>query len=483
MSWNGRNEKCWRANTPDQVGPGAYSVAQNRPQRTSTAPFDSAEPRLSTSTSQSSPGYYIGHKSWGCKNRCQTSFGSRAVRLADIKDNSPGPGSYNLSSRSQARSKQEKRVPMNVEVYRTPPSIPSREIQSYSLGPGSYDPSFQDNKPSSQGTVFGAYISKREVFAQNAENNIGPGQYLTDLNSHNKVSWMFTSSTKKAATEKLEKKEGPGPGSYNLASNSEVKEAPVGFGSNTRRNVPMTNDPHGPYVIGNPQIPPVGNYLSKEEQEKFDKLKKKLITSDYPIEKAPFGISEKRASTAPSNTPGPGHYQPVLDSNNQGLLPNKTPRFTSNTNSNTPNPGPGTYKPEIPSSQQTQKFTNKAPRFEKPPKKPSQASYSKHDIWRIKQTRSPDFICLDKTLSFDSTGQRFIPKTSNVPGPGQYDLRSQSAPKQNYKFGGTRSNYYGDYRPSTGTPLTIGPGTYEVAQVSKRTFNMAKELGKDNVWL
>ena len=63
MSWNGRNKQCWRANTPEQVGPGAYHLANNRPQRTSTAPFDSCEQRMNTTVSQDSPGFYIGHRS------------------------------------------------------------------------------------------------------------------------------------------------------------------------------------------------------------------------------------------------------------------------------------------------------------------------------------------------------------------------------------------------------------------------------------
>ena len=77
---------------------------------------------------------------------------------------------------------------MQIEVYKTTPSIPSKEIKPYNLGPGSYEPNFHDNKPSSRGTAFGSYVSKREVFESLNENLIGPGEYSLDSKDKNKPS-------------------------------------------------------------------------------------------------------------------------------------------------------------------------------------------------------------------------------------------------------------------------------------------------------
>ena len=482
MSWTGRNNQCWRVNTPEQVGPGAYHLGSNRAQKTSTAPFDSAEPRLNTSISQSSPGYYLGHKSWASKSNSSSSFGSKAPRIATTKDLNPGPGTYNTVSNNYQKLTYEKHFPIQIEVYRTAPSIPTKEVRPYSLGPGSYDPGYLENKPASRGTVFGAYVAKREVFEGINDNTVGPGQYFTTVEDKTKLTWMFNSSAKKVTNEKIVKNEAPGPGSYEIAGNHQIKDANVGFGSNTKRNIPMSADPHRPFISASSKSPPVGSYLSKEEQEKIENLKRKLITADYPVEKAPFGTSDQRGQIVISETPGPGQYEPVIDKSNKGLLPGKSPRFGKKKSST---PGPGAYEPLIPGSQHTQKFTAHSPRFQKEPIKPSQLqfSYEKHKPWTTKQTRSPDYLYIDKNLSFDSTGIRFTRGKSIGPGPGQYDVRSQSVTLKNSKFGGNRSSVHGDYRPKTGTSLNIGPGAYEINEHSKRTFNMAKELGKNNVWL
>ena len=109
-------------------------------------------------------------------------------------------------------------------------------------------------------------------------------------------------------------------------------------------------------------------------------------------------------------------------------------------------------------------------------------SYTKHSEWHIKQTRYPDYSLLDKNLSFDTTGQRFVQEKSMIPGPGQYEVRSVSAPRK-ASTAGKPNTGHGDLRPQTGTPLNIGPGTYNVVDNPRKTFNMAKDIGKSNVWL
>ena len=290
---------------------------------------------------------------------------------------------------------------------------------------------------------------------------------------------MFHSNTSKISNLKIGKNEAPGPGSYEIRINHSIAENSAAFGSNTKRNVPMSGDPHRPFQVGKYQTPPVGNYLSKEEQENIEKLKKKLISADYPIEKAPFNTSEKRIQDFSSETPGPGHYQPVLDNVNKGLLPNKSPRFLSQ---NSKTPGPGSYQPVIPSTQKSQNFAKRSERFEKDLKNPSLTdSYLKHKPWLIKQTRSPDFILMQRELSFDTTSQRFNRETYTGPGPGQYEV-VKSGTCKTARLGGQRSSH-GDYRPKTGTAPNLGPGAYDLYENSKKTFNMAKELGKPEVWL
>jgi Sperm-tail PG-rich repeat len=480
MIWTGRNQQCWKANTPEQVGPGAYYLNSNRPQRTSTAPFDSGEVRITTSTSQNSPGFYIGHKSWGSKSRCSSSLSSRVPRLAEIKDINPGPGTYNIASVNQSKITYAKHVPVNSGVDRTPPSIPSKEIKPYNLGPGSYDPNFHDNKLVSKGTSFGAYLSKREVFENVNINDVGPGQYSTVDDKKNKSSWMFNSSTKKPSNNAVVKNNNPGPGSYELSVNNSINENNVGFGSNTKKDIPLSKDPHRPFIVGDKKSPPVGCYLSKEDYQTYEKLKKKLISADYPIEKPPFNTGEKRIRDPSSNTPGPGYYQLMIEKSNKGLLTNKSPRFDSK---DSKTPGPGSYKPVIPESQKPSTFTSKTPRFEKNIKVMSNDTYQKHQPWSLKQTRALDYAFIEKKLSFDSTGHRFNKSKVSGPGPGQYEVMSVSYTQKSNRSTLFKNPGHPSSQSRTGTPLNVGPGSYELDENYRKTFNMAKELGKANVWL
>lgn len=416
----------WKSNTPDQVGPGSYYSSETRPSIHSSAPFGSCEPRMSNQSGSNSPGFYSGHKSWGNKHRCSSAFGSRAVRLADIKPNTPGPGSYNLSFTHTRTIIPERTAQNPCNVFRTAVSIPSRDIPPTEVGPGSYNPQFQEGK--NKGTSFGASLSKRDVFNENFEVVIGPGQYSIVDKEKSKSTWMFNSGCKRPFNEK-EKVEGPGPGSYTVESHARTKVFSAGFGSNTKRDIKMTNDPHRPFIAHNTTTPPVGTYLSKDEQDKIEKLKKKLISNDYPVEKAPFGTSDKRNFEFSSDIPGPGYYQPKPSQQNQSVFVPKSPRFMQKFSVT---PGPGTYSPTNAQSKKTQKFTSHGPRFHKPDEKPSQAhlSYSKHRPWTVKQTRYPDAMLIEKNLSFDTTSQRFVIERSYVPGPGQYEIRSQSAPKK-----------------------------------------------------
>ena len=338
MSWTGRNDQCWRVNTPDQVGPGAYQVSNPRQSKYSSAPFDSCEPRMSSSTSQNSPGFYIGHKSWSSKSRCSSAFGSRAIRLADIKTISPGPGAYNLSTSIQKSPKAERCAHSPFGVYRTPVSIPSREVNPINIGPGTYNPIPLEP---SKGTNFGVSVTKRLLFDHIDESSAGPGHYASTQQEKPKSGWMFNSHSKRPLTQE-EKNDLPGPGSYELSNQPQIKSAPVGFGSNAKRHVKVSNDPHKPFVSNSSTTPAVGTYLSREEQDKIEKLKKKLISNDCPIEKPPFGTSNKRTSEESNDIPGPGYYQPVLaNSNLNGFVP-KSSRFGTY---NTLAPGPGSYSP------------------------------------------------------------------------------------------------------------------------------------------
>jgi hypothetical protein len=322
-------------------------------------------------------------------------------------------------------SKGERTAQSPFDVFRTAVSIPSREVHPFEVGPATYNPQLQEKN---KGTNFGASLSKRDVFGENSEYLAGPGHYSVGMKETNKSTWMFSSGCQRPF-DKEAKNEAPGPGSYLVEGVARVKVNSAGFGSNTKRDIRVTNDPHRPFVAHNTTTPPVGTYLSKEEQDKIEKLKKKLISNDYPIEKAPFGTSDKRANDTSNEIPGPGYYQPVPTPHNASVFVPKSPRFIQKFSTN---PGPGTYSPVQAKSKKTQKFTSHGPRFQKPEEKPSQAhlSYSKHRPWTVKQTRYPDMMLLDKNLSFDTTGQRFLIERSLVPGPGQYEVRSQSAPKK-----------------------------------------------------
>ena len=420
------NSDKWRSSTPNQVGPGSYYSSETRPSIHSSAPFGSCEPRMPNQSVPNSPGFYSGHKSWGNKHPCSSAFGSRSVRLAGIKPITPGPGSYNLPINGTRTAKLERSAQNPCEVYRTAASIPSRDIQPIEVGPGSYDPQFQPGK--NKGTNFGASLMKRDVFNDNLEGAVGPGQYSLFDKEKSKSTWMFASGCKRPFNQK-DSDQGPGPGSYTVESQARTKVMSAGFGSNTKRDIKLTNDPHRPFIAHDTTTPPVGIYLSKDEQAKIDKLKKKLISNDCPIEKAPFGTANKRNFDLPSNVPGPGYYQPKLCQPNHSGFVAKSARFMPKLSVT---PGPGAYSPSHAQSKKTQKFTSLGPRFHKPDTKPSTGhlSYSKHRPWTVKQSRYPDAMLIEKNLSFDTTSQRFVIERSYVPGPGQYEVRSQSAPRK-----------------------------------------------------
>ncbi|CAG9320781.1 unnamed protein product [Blepharisma stoltei] len=516
-----RKTEFWQAHTPAEVGPGTYEINTSKDFNKSAAPFSVSEKRTLSAPKTSvkfepGPGTYSGREEWLKQNNQPIcNFISKAPRIGPFAPgvtgftlptsiNNPGPGTYELESNPKAQGEDfQRRRPQSLLIEPSPPSIPSKNIKKANIGPTSYSPDHSIVKPSSRGAGFGSYRGRRSVFEPTSDARPGPGEYSFDESiQSDKESWNFQSKTVRPVTSKSAKDDKPGPGSYEVASLDKKNKVQVeGFGITAKRDMPLTRDPHRPFVVGNHDVPPVGNYYSKEQLNKIEELKQKFVSFEMATVKPGFNTSEKREMpwVTTAGNPGPGEYaseETIIEEDPNNPFGSRAERFRKPKPNN--NPGPGSYEPNSAKENDTSNssFKSKTPRFKGIASDnlcvtvvgsvPKPVPYISHKPWAGKQSRAYDYQLLNPKISFDSSSNRFFrtAKDPNNPGPGSYDSRPKSVPTKQFRLTSARFSNFGSYRPGTGTNEEVGPGSYPLnSQIKKKSFNMAAELGREKPWI
>lgn len=387
----------------------------------------------------------------------------------------PGPGSYATEITPHSIPKQKPKT-FAMCIDPTPPSIPIQDL--FPIG---------DSPPLSIKKLFKASdFSKnqiqRKVFEVTSESP-GPGSYgTTEIleKTIHQPAWMFSS---KSSRKDWQRYYSPGPGSYSL---SPKKPSNIGIFSTAPRANIVTNDPYRPIQVGCHDVPAVGTYKTKEDIIKEKKLKAKFVTGKAQIKTVPFNICEKRElkSVNKDKIPGPGEY--LLEKSCEKKEVNcliQSPRFEKDRVIE--NPGPGTYDSQIIVNEKASPvFSSKTPRFSSVRSKNcTPEPYLGHEKWTKKQTRAVDSMIMNQKLCFETSEPRFNKKKNPCKiGPGSYETRPSTVIGMPLSKT-TRFSGYGAFRPSTGTDQHMGPGYYNPLVTCKKSFNMAKELKDDKLWL
>lgn len=186
MTTFNRKTEFWKINTPPKVGPGSYNLSQEKEQKTSAAPFFSSAKRVEPmGKSEIGPGSYLGNEVWENEIIGASMLASGSPRMGPFATGilgytmptnvyNPGPGTYITETKSKKTRKISRRHSLSIDP--TPASIPSKELKTASIGPGSYNVDFKKVKANAMYTTFSGYLSKRSVFPGNEEGP-GPGEY------------------------------------------------------------------------------------------------------------------------------------------------------------------------------------------------------------------------------------------------------------------------------------------------------------------
>lgn len=471
-----RKTEFWKSATPDKLGPGCYSVTDApKIKQNKTAFLIKAKRQLSAPKpyNRFTPGpgaYNVSHEQGSSVSNNSCCFASKSKREifpSTAKPNTPGPGSYESKIPSSASSKKRPKFSA-LYLDPSPVSIPSNDPQ-----PSETVSEVSQNLPN-KGTEFSKYKSIRKVF-NNQNSTPGPGSYNLQPHSQIHSSWMFTSNIGRAESPKNQI---PGPGYYSVTPANDGK---LSYFLTAPKEVPLTNDPYRPILVGAQDYPPVGAYKLAEELKKNEKLKAKFITGDIPVKHIPFNTQEKREMpwVAKDQFPGPADYSVQRPKSTGANLKTTTSRFDKEKYAG--DPGPGYYDTSL-SEKEKKVIVNKSPRFVKIEKKTPEP-YLGHKDWSVKRTRAIDFEDINPMLCFDSGQARFKQdvKKENL-GPGCYDNRpatvSSGKVSKTERFKG-----HGHYRPNTGTNQRVGPGYYNPVNDTKKSFNFAKELNSEKIWL
>ena len=507
MTTFNRKTEFWKINTPPKVGPGSYNPMHEEERRSAVAPFFSSVKRVEPlAKSEIGPGSYLGNEIWDNEITGASMLVSGSPRMGPFATgllgyttlsnvHNPGPGTYITESKSKKTRQIPRRQSLSIDP--SPASIPSKEKNPVSIGPGSYQAEFQKVKASPKYTTFSGYLSKRSVFP-GSEEGPGPGEYNYENSKSKGFKFPRSVRTQKNLSSS------PGPGSYEQPVDRKIRKQPVeAFGILEKRSVVLSNDPHMPIQVGHSDVPPVGIYHTENKLKTVEKMKQKFISYEAPIPKAAFNISTKRDMDWVDNPsfPGPGAYTELKQSHDsEESIPfgSKVQKFHSLT---APiNPGPGSYEPEKPNtagrpiSKPLSVFSSKTPRFSKVASdnlsirvvgsQPNLELEYSHQEWKAKQSRAYDTVILKPNISFESTANRFrsIAKDPGNPGPGHYDGRPFSVPTKVMRTS-QRFGKFENYRPSTGTTNNVGPGSYTASIPNKKSFNMSGELAKVRPWI
>mmetsp|Transcript_113007 Transcript_113007/g.319701 ORF Transcript_113007/g.319701 Transcript_113007/m.319701 type:complete len:552 (-) Transcript_113007:64-1719(-) len=473
MAWTSRAERFQSLTSGAGPDPGAYHITSPEKEH-SYAPFGSTNPRASPGVRQE--GAPVGAydpklpKAYdsGLPKR-NVAFGASGQRDGSGKNQAdlPGPGSYQVlkdlappqQSRTFGEPHGEKR-----SVFRSSsaPSIPQshqsfgyqelgdgrlvrqrgraedlrlKGIPGESAGPGHYEiPQLLASS-----TPGGSFLNSKRDGPQKPSGP-GPGHYISRSEQRGNVSRAPTvSSSFVSQSEARVKHDGsdkPGPGQYNpeRRTQSSLRERHAElqyFGSTVERFKPLNKD----------GAPGPGDYAEQARQLR-------------PAQK-PFCSSEGRFQAKPTKTPGPGQYDPALESSTTGVLGTVsilgamgglafgTMEKKGNSLSASSFPGPGAY--DIASLGDSETEAQRDPRMKKgrvakmphsvfksaTPKdivnksaardgetKPAPGAYNPPHM----RDATPVVRMPAKNEGFLSASNRFSYSTKGAaPGPGQYD--------------------------------------------------------------
>ena len=472
-----RKTEFWKSTTPDKLGPGTYQVSElHSIKPNKTAFLIKAKRQLSAPKPYNrftpGPGAYDQLKAWqGPASQNSSGFASKTKRdlfNQSTKPSTPGPGSYD-SRVASGLSKKRRPKPSALYLDPSPVSIPSNEVN-----PGQVDKA-KPPEPEHKGTAFGKYKSVRNVFGPSL-NNPGPGSYHVDRDVRGNKSWMFVSSTGRAESPA---NEAPGPGYYSVTPSANCK---AGVFTAASKELPLTNNPYLPIQVGENETPPVGIYKLSEDLKKNEKLKAKYITGEIPTKHIPFNIQEKRQMPwlPKENFPGPGDYSVPRPKSTGSNFRSTRPRFDQGRCEERPGPG---HSDLATLDKEKQLIVNKSPRFPKEdPRAPE--TYIGHSVWKAKVTRAADFEKLNPNLCFNSGQSRFKDGSlKETLGPGCYDKERPNTVGLAKVSNTERFEGFGSFRPGTGTGQKLGPGYYNPEDNQKKSFNFAKELNVEKIWL
>ena len=336
-----------------------------------------------------------------------------------------------------------------------------KKAESLGPGPGQYK-SRNADVVKHKSPQWSMGTSQRNAFQTRALSP-GPGMYKTVADSNASPKYFF--GTKSATDFNKFKKDVPGPGQYNPASNAFGN---IGFsftGRHEFKNKESINKP-GPGTYGSKST------LSKTMGKIGTSAKgaplvpKNIITNPGPGQYVP-GSNEVYKAAAPKYgfgssprgdqskikskglLPGPGQYGFAPKITNQAPQYSLTPRRPDTSPSPGKfSPGPGVYNPsdDFSKTQNPQfKFGSSTRKEFKKDASPAPNAYELKSLDSRKKS-SPSF-------GFGSSKRPPLSQITNAPGPGNYDTPSKIVEKNGYYMGMKVSPRKRDDMP--------GPGNYD----------------------
>ena len=348
----------------------------------------------------------------------------------------PGPGQYDISDKVYRQGKEHGR---NIQITGRDPDKHGNQ----NPGPGQYDPQNAEAKThkGQPAFSFGAKGSEQKIDVLP-----GPGEYNIASDSRGRV---FTIQGRPRSRGKSNS---PGPAEYSPRNKvyRQGVEGEKGFTMHGRSESQQGQNIPGP-----------GWY---NPEESYDKTKKRIVAA---------GFGGKGKDPVYKDTPGPGTYDPVLNNGQKGFAFRGREALTRM--SDTPGPGEYDYPEKV---YNTGKDIGRTIRINGRPQNASNSStpgpgwYSPENGHSKSKKGNPAF-------SFGA--KMTTPNRDMNPGPGHYNLADRNTP---YGF-----SFRGRGKDGTNS-ITPGPGSYEVqdklpqgGKIEKPGFTMYgrdKELKQDN---
>jgi len=534
----------------EYVGPGSYEqhhrFTDRKPIMEGYAPFQSMAPRTTfldvpdQVIMAPGPGHYYPEMVIRDRAKGGSTVGNMEARFRDPSSETPGPGTYStdlqwIKPRSMPLPEEQVYEGTGHITWKRkvdPPSIPSPgKSFGYEEGTdGALLPQAGPDKDSSLGPAYykpgvAATIAEKRYkgvhWSKATENRFkfscadmpGPGQYNPHKEPVVQEKFTITEAGKPKKFEsripryheliplKEEKKNNPGPGSYNIKSTidrpiiapNEAAE-PTPFGSRTRR-----------FTSGKNPVPAPGQY--NDPRHAFEALRR--ISG---LKKSPFGQTSSRFTMKDSRrTPGPGTYnvdvmtslntniqkKAHMSSSTKGVFGTSSVRTLPYTKHEDKHlPGPSHYIQDSnviaeklrKTTHATSVFMSGSERIKVPGALdkdiPPPGSYNVEDAYSKSQvkksTAQPRTLAGQiKAGSFLSSSARFAPPRDilikeadpMVPGPGAYE---QAGKQESYMKGTLVSQTPRFVEKNTKVP---GPGHYNASilyrdTLLKPTFNV-----------